>query len=128
MTSTPNDPAICSLCHRAHEGRWNPRHLLEPMTVAPRETSLRGVRAYTAERIRSARVRSACRDLRACFLSDEAAALEAADGHEDMARVLADTRASVSALISRLSAGSDEPRYNAAMTARRALGALWEVL
>lgn len=34
-TSTPNDPAICKHCNRAHGGGWNPRHMFEPMTAAP---------------------------------------------------------------------------------------------
>lgn len=34
-TSAPTDPAICSVCHRAHDARWTPRHLFVPMAAAP---------------------------------------------------------------------------------------------
>lgn len=115
--TTATDPAICKHCHRAHVGGWNPRHLFVPVDLA-------ASRAATAERTRADRLREAVATLEKCGLLAYMDAL-----HSEVAGLACvAAKGELSGLISRLSDGSDEPRYAAAMTARRALGALWEVL
>lgn len=82
-------------------------------------------RHATADRTRQDRLREAGDALKACRLGQEASNLLHSNANET---IMNDCRYMVSALISRLSDGSDEPRYAAAVTAREALGKLWAVL
>lgn len=88
-------------------------------TVGP--VSLAISRRAAAKRTRLDRLRSADSAMRAAGLDPLLTTITVDDA-------ILVARAEVSALISRLSDGSDEPRYAAAMTARGALGRLWEVM
>lgn len=122
-TSTPNDPAICKHCNRAHGGGWNPRHLFEHMAA-----DLAASRAASATLTRADRLKAAGAALEKCGLSIPATVLAEQASRPRMSAALDLARAEIFALISHLSDGADEPRYNAAMAARDALGKLWAVL
>jgi len=99
-----------------------------PHTTAancPVQNDLAVSRVATATRTRADRLRAAVEALRKASLGQEASNLLDSNASP---LIMDDCRYMVSALISRLSDGSDEPRYAAAMTARGALGRLWEVL